>query len=188
MGRPNRVNRKTIHLLASHPTPPIFDHAEDRNGCRNHDEIRFWADYVKPDRSRYIYDDNRKRGGLPAGAHFVIAGDLNADPDDGASRNGAISQLLDNASIADVFPRSAGGVEQAHVQRGENSNHVGDPGLDTADFSDGDPGNLRLDYVLPATTLTAVDAGVYWPRSDEDGADLATASDHRLVWVESEPP
>ena len=28
------------------PTPPAFDGEEDRNGRRNHDEIRFWVDYV----------------------------------------------------------------------------------------------------------------------------------------------
>lgn len=31
---------RLLHLLASHPTPPSFDGAEDRNGARNHDEIR----------------------------------------------------------------------------------------------------------------------------------------------------
>ena len=45
---PVRVGRKTVHVLASHPTPPTFDGPEDRNGTRNHDEIRFWADYVTP--------------------------------------------------------------------------------------------------------------------------------------------
>ena len=39
---------RILHLLASHPTPPVFDGSEDRNGRRNHDEIRFWADYVTP--------------------------------------------------------------------------------------------------------------------------------------------
>ena len=41
----------------SHPTPPVFDGPEDRNGRRNHDEIRFWADYVRPGHGGYIYDD-----------------------------------------------------------------------------------------------------------------------------------
>ena len=40
---PIRVGGRTIHVLASHPTPPVFDGPEDRNGRRNHDEIRFWA-------------------------------------------------------------------------------------------------------------------------------------------------
>ncbi|MDQ3106173.1 MAG: GAF domain-containing protein, partial [Actinomycetota bacterium] len=30
-----------VHALVSHPTPPVFDGTEDRNGKRNHDEIRF---------------------------------------------------------------------------------------------------------------------------------------------------
>ena len=42
---PIRVGRhKTVHFLVSHPTPPVFDGPEDRNGRRNHDEIRLWAD------------------------------------------------------------------------------------------------------------------------------------------------
>ncbi|MFD0852566.1 endonuclease/exonuclease/phosphatase family protein, partial [Actinomadura adrarensis] len=45
---PVRIGRDTVHFLVSHPTPPTFDGAEDRNGRRNHDEIRLWADYVRP--------------------------------------------------------------------------------------------------------------------------------------------
>ena len=41
-----------LHLLCAHPTPPVFDGPEDRNGRRNHDEIRFWADYVDPTKER----------------------------------------------------------------------------------------------------------------------------------------
>ena len=43
---PIKIAGQTIHVLASHPTPPTFDGPEDRNGRRNHDEIRFWVDYV----------------------------------------------------------------------------------------------------------------------------------------------
>ncbi len=46
---PIRIGHKTVHFLISHPTPPTFDAAEDRNGTRNHDEIRFWADPVDGD-------------------------------------------------------------------------------------------------------------------------------------------
>ena len=45
---PIRIGGKTVHFLVSHPTPPVFDGPEDRNGTRNADEIRFWADYVTP--------------------------------------------------------------------------------------------------------------------------------------------
>jgi hypothetical protein len=56
-----KVGGKTIHVLASHPTPPTFDGAEDRNGKRNHDEIRFWRDYISEKTSNYIYDDKGKK-------------------------------------------------------------------------------------------------------------------------------
>ena len=45
---PILIDGKTVHFLTSHPTPPVFDGPEDRNGTRNFDEIRFWADYVHP--------------------------------------------------------------------------------------------------------------------------------------------
>ena len=83
---PVEVGGRTVHVLASHPTPPTFDGAEDRNGRRNHDEIRFWADYVRPGAgSGYIYDDAGGTGGLKPGSSFVILGDQNADPLDGDS-------------------------------------------------------------------------------------------------------
>jgi len=38
---PVDVRRQKVHVLASHPTPPMFDGAEDRNGRRSSDEVRF---------------------------------------------------------------------------------------------------------------------------------------------------
>jgi Endonuclease/Exonuclease/phosphatase family len=75
---PIRVAGDTIHFLVSHPTPPVFDGPEDRNGTRNFDEIRLWADYITPGpTSFYIYDDSGRRGGLAPYSRFVIAGDQN---------------------------------------------------------------------------------------------------------------
>ena len=104
--------RKPVHFLVSHPTPPTFDGAEDRNGTRNHDEIRFWADYVSGgSHASYIYDDEGQYGGLGRGQDFVIAGDQNADPFDGDSVDDAILQLLDHPRInASSAPESAGAV------------------------------------------------------------------------------
>ena len=101
-----------MHLLVSHPTPPVFDGPEDRNGTRNHDEIRFWADYVGPGKNQgaYIYDDHGMYGGLQPGSLFVIAGDQNSDPFDGDSVAGSAQLLLDHPSVNDkVTPASAGG-------------------------------------------------------------------------------
>jgi hypothetical protein len=192
-------HRRRVHFLVSHPTPPVFDGPEDRNGTRNHDEIRFWADYIDPSASGYIYDDNGRRGGLGRGEHFVIAADMNADPLDGDSTAGAIQQLLDNPRInTSVTPTSPGGPEQAVLQDQINSAHKGNPAFDTADFADTSPGNLRADYVLPDRFTKITGSFVFWPRSSDplfglvglfDPALLPNgngfpSSDHRLVAVD----
>ncbi len=196
---PILAGEQEVHLLASHPTPPLVGGTAQESLLRerNYDEIRFWADYVDPARSAYIYDDAGKRGGLAAGARFVIAGDQNADPVDGGSLPAAARQLTEHPLINNsVVPRSAGGVEQARLQGLANTRHQGDPAHDTADFSDGTeedfthaPGNLRVDYVLPSKNLAIVDCGVFWPRTADPlfhlvGVDPFPASDHRLVWVD----
>ncbi|HRQ64897.1 MAG TPA: endonuclease/exonuclease/phosphatase family protein [Xanthomonadaceae bacterium] len=176
-----------IHLLAAHPTPPVFDGPENRNGQRNFDEIRLWADYIDPTRGAYLEDDQGVRGALAEGAAFVIAGDYNADPIDGASVPGAIQQLLEHPRIdASLTPRSEGGIESSAREGGVNLEHRGDPAHDTSEFG-GDAGNLRVDYVLPSRELNPVAAGIFWPRKGDPGADWVTASDHRLVWVDIMP-
>jgi hypothetical protein len=188
---PVRIDDKVVHLLASHPTPPVFDGPEDRNGTRNFDEIRFWADYVTGGRtSRYIYDDDGRVGGLPRGASFVIVGDQNSDPLDGDSIPGAAQQLLEHPRVnAPVTPDSEGAAEQSALQGGANLTHRSDPRFDTADFADTAPGNLRADYVLPSSQLLIKDAGVFWPLADDPlfrlvGTFPFPSSDHRLVWVD----
>jgi hypothetical protein len=184
MDVPITVGKKTVHFLVSHPTPPVFDGPEDRNGTRNHDEIRFWADYVSPGQGGYIYDDVGGLGGLKPGEMFVIAGDQNSDPFDGDSIPGSAQLILDHPLVnTKVTPDSDGGVEAAD-QGGANDTHVGDPAFDTADFGDDDPGNLRVDYVLPRKNLRIVDAGIFWPESGEPFADIAAVSDHHLTWVD----
>jgi hypothetical protein len=192
------IGGRPIHLLVSHPTPPVFDGPEDRNGRRNHDEIRFWADYVsvaydrQGARTPYIYDDHGKPGGLPAEASFVVLGDLNSDPHDGDGP-AAIAQLLANRRLLHYCPpQSAGAGEQGRCQGGANARHRGDPRKDTCDAPDEPgPGNLRIDYVLPSADLDVVASGVFWPATDDPlfrlvGAHPFPSSDHRLVWVDLE--
>lgn len=132
---PILIGKKAVHFLVSHPTPPVFDGPEDRNGTRNHDEIRLWADYVLPSRSRYIVDDEGNRGGLRPGSLFVIAGDQNSDPLDGDSIPGSAQLLLDHPLVnTKVTPDSEGAVEQSALQGGANTAHVSDPAFDTADL------------------------------------------------------
>jgi hypothetical protein len=178
---PVRIGRSTVHFLISHPTPPTFDGPEDRNGTRNHDEIRFMADYVTPGKGRYIYDDAGHRGGLERGARFVIAGDNNSDPLDGDSVPGSMQQLLEAPRVIDPRPGGVGGERAAAEQGGANLTHRGDPFLDTADFNDQAPGNLRADYVLPSHGLVPGRGEVFWPTSDSPLARLNDASDHHLV-------
>ncbi|MFQ3629154.1 MAG: endonuclease/exonuclease/phosphatase family protein [Cyanobacteriota bacterium] len=182
---PIRVGDRTIHVLASHPTPPVFDGPEDRNGRRNHDELRLWADYITPGRADYLYDDRRQRGGLSDTASFVIMGDLNADPIDGDGIPGAIARLLNHPRVnADLTPSSPGGQAIAAA-----STATGPTRFHTASFG---RQSLRLDYVLPSTDLTVVGAGIFWPAPGDplfrlvgDG-DPVISSDHRLVWVDVE--
>ena len=104
------INGRALHLLAFHPTPPVFDGPEDRNGLRNFDEIRFWREYTRPDGGAFIVDDGGTAGGIAAGEAFVIAGDFNADPWDGDATPGAIAQLLEAPWIdARCVPASIGG-------------------------------------------------------------------------------
>ncbi|HZG40117.1 MAG TPA: phytase [Nodosilinea sp.] len=192
---PVEVNGEIIHVLASHPTPPVFDGPEDRNGRRNFDEIRFWADYIEG--ANYIYDDEGNVGGLAPGAKFVIMGDQNSDPFDGDSIPGSAQLILENPLVnTSVTPASEGGPDAAERQGLDNLEHEGDPAFDTADFGETPfgPGNLRVDYALPSYNLDITDAGVFW-LTDEDllfdrliGDFPFPTSDHRLVYVDVEMP
>ncbi|MGI9519211.1 MAG: endonuclease/exonuclease/phosphatase family protein [Pirellulaceae bacterium] len=181
---PVQIGEHTVHLIGSHPTPPVFDGPEDRNGRRNHDEIRLVADYIGG-QADYLYDDKGETGGLESGSLFVIVGDLNADPQDGDSANGAARQLTENPGINhSKTPASQGAAEAAQSSGEKNVEHSGDPAQDTGDFNDKFTGNLRIDYCLPALGLEIADCGVFWPADDEDGHELNDASDHHLVWID----
>jgi hypothetical protein len=145
-----------LHLLAFAATPPAF---EPRNVARNHDEAAFWLAH------------------LP-NAPFAVIGNLNLDPADGDGDPAALAALL--AVTQDPEPRGA----WQPPQTGPNASHTGDPALDTAAY-DRPPGNLRLDYILPARGLTVTDAGVLWPAPDDPLAEAVALASHRHpVWVD----
>lgn len=151
-----------LHLLAYSASPPVFDGPEDRNGRRNHDETAFWMTH------------------LP-NAPFVLMGNANLDPEDGEGRPEAIRALLADPRLADPRPASEGA--RLAADPGQN----GDPALDTADWPDGKPGNLRVTYVLPSAGLKVLEAGTFWPAPGQPLAAAAgAASPHRLVWVDLE--
>ncbi|MGR3514409.1 MAG: endonuclease/exonuclease/phosphatase family protein [Paracoccaceae bacterium] len=166
-----------LHLLIWHATAPVFDGPEDRNGRRNHDETRFWQ----------LYLDGKM--GTPPDAPFVILGTANADPWDGESRPEALEALLAHPKLHDPRPESMGAVRAAARDGGVNKRQTGPAALDTVNWPDapGDPGNLRVDYVLPSADLIVRDAGVYWPAPEDPMAEVAArASRHRLVWLDIE--
>lgn len=142
-----------FHLLSFSATPPVFDGPEDRNGLRNRDELRLW---------QVLLD-----GGLgPVPESFVIAGNANLDPLDGAGFSTVMARFLANPMLQDPLP-----------------------GLPTANWDDDGPGDLRVSYVLPSTDWRVTDAGVFWPAPD--GADAGLLGDdglaagvHHLVWVD----
>lgn len=178
---PIKINDETVHILASHPTPPVFDGPENRNGKRNHDEIRFWFDYINTDQGAYIYDDNNQKGPLQANQRFIIMGDQNASSVEGdaimTKASKGIIALLGSDKIQDPLPTSMGG--QMHSSGNSHGiNHTAYWGM-------------RADYILPSTFgFTINKSGVFWPQSNEETHRLIknrqASSDHRLVWVDVE--
>jgi endonuclease/exonuclease/phosphatase family metal-dependent hydrolase len=159
---PVEVGRgRVLHVLASHPTPPAFDGPERRNQFRNHDEIRFWADYLAGE--EYIVDDQGRAGGLPPGASFVILGDLNADIDEGSSHQNPIQRLL----LANPM------VNSTFVPKGNRM-------LEGLDIDDTAWWGLRVDYVLPSSDLPVTGGAVHRHTSNREDA----AHDHFPVWID----
>lgn len=181
---PVRTPGGVTHFLVSHPTPPVFDGPEDRNGKRNHDEIRLWLEYISPGDKPWLCDDAGRCGGLAGDARFVIAGDLNNDPIDGDGIHEAIVELLENARVLrQPTPRSAGGGETARAYAAKGIAHRGAPEHVTGDFGP-KAGAMRLDYVLPSTGFGLIGNGVFWPAAQDPDAKIADGSDHHLVWVD----
>lgn len=161
-----------ITVITAHPSPPVFDGPEDRNGKRNADE-------------------NALLGRMAAGEYSptppenpVVLGDLNLDPFDGDGMNGILNKLL-ATGFQDPMPSSEGAT-MARLQGGANLIHTGNAAQDTVDWRDDPgPGNLRVDYALPSKRLQVVATGVYWPEPGAKSAEIVElASRHRLVWVD----
>ena len=163
---PVLVGDTTLDLLVFHASPPVFDGPEDQNGRRNHDELIFWRHYL-----------DGSFGPPPAGA-FALVGGANLDPADSDGRREAIAALLADDRLQDPRPMRRGAAET-------DPHHTGDARLDTVHWPAPGPGALRVDYILPSAGLTVAASCVYWPEAGTaDAALAATASRHRLVWVD----
>lgn len=169
----------SFRLWISHPTPPVFDGPEDRNGRRNFDEIGFWARYLD---GAVFRDDQGRAAGGGDGAPFVIVGDLNARPQQTESiydgRN-AIAQLLEHDEVRDTGAWL--------TSRGALAGREAGPPDHWERATAGFLGGSRVDYLLPGPRWTVVQGGVFWPDPEDDAAGAALAaqaSDHRLLWLD----
>lgn len=172
---PVNVNGEWVHILAMHPTPPVFDGEEDRNGKRNQDEIRLFADYIDSEQTPYLYDDKGRKGHLPKHSRFVLVGDFNAADIGPRYRAHAIEQLTESPLVNNsVIPTSTGGDESDEAEYSQRY---------TAYWG------ARADYVLPSQYgFEPVGAGVFWPSKADEKYRLVesreASSDHRLVWMD----
>jgi len=171
---PIETDNGIINIIAAHPTPPTFDGAEDRNGKRNHDEIRLISDYLS--NANYLVDDNANKGGLSGNSRFVVMGDLNSSPDEGDSIKPAIGNLLNHALVNSSCTSMSQAGQQARPDNQFAAQHTAQWGM-------------RVDYVLPSKFgLRIKRCGLFWLKKGEHEYELITSrqssSDHRLVWAD----
>ncbi len=171
---PVETDAGVVHIIAAHPTPPSFDGPEDRNGKRNHDEIRLISDYLADE--QYIYSDDGAKDGLSSGSRFVILGDLNSSPNEGDSISSAINNLLNHSLVnSSCIPTS----EAGRLNRPESAFSA----EHTASWG------IRVDYAVPSKAGLGVNGcGMFWPAPDDPLHALietrTASSDHRMVWVD----
>lgn len=165
-----------LNLFVWHATPPVFDGPEDLNGRRNHDEAALWLKVL-----------NGSLGSRP-NAPFILTGISNLDPIDGDGRPAALKALLSHPMLIDPAPQSPGANVASTADGGTNLTHKGPAATDTVDWPDAPdrPGNLRVTLALPSRDLHLIGSQVLWPADMTDplGQDVATASRHRLVWLD----
>jgi endonuclease/exonuclease/phosphatase family protein len=143
-----------FHLLTFHASPPVFDGPEDRNGKRNHDEIRLWEQVLSG------------TVGTPPPGLFVIAGDANLDPVDGDGIKSAIRSLLANPALQDTSPRGHSGTDTADWDDPVPGDLRADYVLPSTHWTVVDSG-----VIWPGP-------------DDAFAGTVATASRHHLVWVD----
>ncbi len=122
-----------LHILAAHPSPPVFDGPENANGLRNAAEISFLNRYLS---GEAFQDDSGQTAPLST-QPVVLLADLNADPERGDNLKHALRALLAHPRLQDPLNQP------------------------TVDWPT--TGKMRVDYVLPDARLTVGSAGVVWP-------------------------
>ncbi|PSV59853.1 succinyl-CoA synthetase subunit alpha [Photobacterium profundum] len=188
---PTENGEEVVHLLMSHPTPPVFD--TGKNKAQNAAEVKFWNQYIQG--KEFFYDDAGLNGGLADNAKFVIMGDQNLDPIAGDGISDVMQTLHDDPLVnqevmnGELYPSSNGASEHA----ADKSLTHPKPNRISSTFG------LGVDYAIPSANLNVVDSGVYWSASYEEGRKLfndtrigqygdgkSVSSDHRMVWIKTQ--
>lgn len=105
--------------------------------------------------------------GTPAKAPFVLLGGANLDPEKGEGRHDAIQSLLNDLRFQDPLAEAG----------------------PTVDWREPQPGDLRVDYLLPSADIKVHASGVFWPKPPDPSTALlmfkkARASRHHMVWAD----
>jgi hypothetical protein len=185
---PTENGEEVIHLLMSHPTPPVFD--TGKNKAQNAAEVKFWNQYIQG--KDFFYDDKDLNGGLADNAKFVIMGDQNLDPVDGDGESDVMQTLHDDPLVnqkvmnGELYPTSYGASEHAVDKTLSHPK----PNRISSTFG------LGVDFAIPSANLNIVDTGTYWSASYEEGRKLfndarigngkSVSSDHRMVWIKAQ--
>jgi hypothetical protein len=173
---PLQIDDEVLYLVMFHPVAPAFNPI---NPYRNFDELQ----------GLRLFLDGALPGvpGLPAGAKFVVVGDLNADPEDGDSFDTTISQILEHPLMAPpVFPAGAG----TRGLNGQYNTYLSGCGNDDGSTVSNPTTRfqLQLDYILPSATVGApLDSFLFFPDHVSERADFdlaCSASDHRMLYFD----
>ena len=179
---PVEVDGDTLHVLAT----STADASESSYGtARNHDQIRFWQDYLDPE-ANYILDHRGDRGPLTDHDAFVIAGSLKADPTGtGPGDPTAIASLLESEEIIDPEPSRA--INMSALGRGMLPDAPDAP-HHTAGSPTGDDEMYRADYVLLSSDLNVVDSGVLGTDDQQTAQSLLGLQNepnaNHIVWAD----
>jgi hypothetical protein len=177
---PVDVDGDVIYFVLAHPVSSGFS---AMNPYRNHDELRAIA--------LFLSGELPGVEPLPAGAHFVVVGDLNADPEDGDGDRAGIATLVDHPLVDAHFPIGRGGSAGTHPER---NTFLSGCGRETGPIVTNPASKLQLqlDYLLTSATLGEVQASqVFWPHHTTDAPNYMLtcyASDHRYVWMDLPKP
>ena len=104
-------------------------------------------------------------------ARWVVMGKINLDPEQGPGRREALQALLARSPAPP--PQGEGG---------------GSATVDWGPDKGGNPRQQRVDYLLPSQDITVLGSGIIWPKDGPLAETAATASRHRLVWMDIEIP